>query len=273
MIFTGKKMTQQEYREHPALSRSELILMDDCPLKFKYAMTNPIKPSESLIFGQLFHKIVLEPETFSEEFAVEPDIDKRTKDGKERYNQWQSGLNDNITVVSEKSYTKALDMARVVNNSRLAKALLDGERERAYFWVDEMTQVDCKCRLDCLKQLKDKLIIVDLKTTTSSNTEKWIRDSIKYCYDVQVAMYSEAVRMNYGVQPDFVFITIEKEPPYSINIFKADPKYYDYGYDHFRSLIGLYKHCVDTGNWYGYMGESEQINDLTLPSWLGGNDE
>jgi len=272
MEYKGKKMTNLEYREHPALSRSSLWVISESPEKFKYLMNNPPEPTEALLFGQLLHKIVLEPETFSEEFAVEPNVDKRTKDGKESYNQWLSSLNDNITVVSEKNYTKALEMAQAIQNNKLAKALLEGEKEHAYFWTDDFTQVECKCRIDCLKQLKDKLVIVDLKTASSCRTDKWIKDAIKYGYDVQSSMYSEGIKANYGVTPEFVFVVQEKDPPYSINIFKTTPEFTDYGYDRFRSLIGLYKHCVDTNDWYGYMGEGEQINDLTLPSWLGGDE-
>ena len=272
MEYKGKTMTELEYREHSALSRSSLWNIEESPQKFKWEETNPSEPTEALLFGQVFHKLVLEPETFENEFALEPNVDKRTKDGKEQYQNWLASVGEK-TVVPAKIYTKSLEMAQAVNNSKMAKALLEGEHEKCYFWTDDFTGVDCKCRLDCLRQLKDKLIIVDLKSATSSNTGKWIRDSIKFGYDMQVAMYSEGIKANYGVQPEFVFVVVEKEPPYAVNIFKVTQQYFDYGYDHFRSLIGLYKHCVDTNEWWGYMGESEQINDLTLPSWLGGNDE
>ena len=271
MEYKGKKMSERSYREHPALSRSSLWKIEDSPEKFKWEELNPSEPTEALLFGQAFHKIVLEPETFTEDFAVEPTIDKRTKDGKEQYANWLADIGTK-TVISQKIYTTCVEMAQAINNSKLAKALLEGEHEKCYFWEDDLTGVECKCRLDCLREIKGKLLVVDLKTTTSSNTDKWIRDSIKYGYDVQVAMYSEGIKANYGVKPEFVFVTIEKDAPYAINIFKATEEYYNYGYDHYRSLIGLYKHCVDTNEWPGYMGESEQINDLTLPSWIGGGE-
>lgn len=272
MEFIGKQMTEQEYREHPALSRSSLWNLEESPQKFKYEELNPSEPTEALLLGQVFHKLVLEPDTFDEDFVLEPTIDKRTKDGKEQYQAFLASIG-NKTVVSPKIAAKAGDMARAVSDSKLASALLQGEHEKCYFWEDDMTGVQCKCRLDSLRAIKDKLLVVDLKSASTANTEKWIRDSIKFGYDVQVAMYSEGVKANYGVKPDFVFIVVEKEPPYAVNIFKATEDYYNYGYDHFRSLIGLYKHCFDTNEWYGYMGESETINDLTLPSWLGGGNE
>ena len=75
-------MTEKEYREHPAISRSELWKFRESPQKFKYAKEHPPEPTPALLFGQVFHKLALEPETFSEEFIAAPEIDRRTKDGK-----------------------------------------------------------------------------------------------------------------------------------------------------------------------------------------------
>ena len=65
-------MTEKEYRAHPAISRSELWRFHESPQKFKYAKDNPPAPTPALLFGQVFHKLALEPETFSEEFIAAP---------------------------------------------------------------------------------------------------------------------------------------------------------------------------------------------------------
>lgn len=272
MEFKGKKLSEKEYREYPAISRSELWKIKESPEKFKYFMNNPEPQTESLLLGSVFHKLVLDNDTFDDEYAIEPAIDKRTKDGREQYGNWLASIGDK-TVVSGKLYEKAAEMSLALSQNKMATALLKGEHECAYFWEDEMTGVQCKCRLDCLRELNGKPLIVDLKTASSCETDKWIRDSIKFGYHVQIAMYSEGIRANYGVDPDFVFIVQEKDLPYSINIFKSTAEYTNYGIDEFRSLIGLYKHCMDTNIWFGQMGESEQIQDLVLPSWLGGRDD
>lgn len=265
-------MTEKAYRDYPAISRSELFWLKESPEKFKFHMNNPESPTESLLLGQVYHKLCLEPEDFDNEYAIEINVDKRTKDGKEQLANWLASVGDK-TVVSRKLYEKAAEMSLALSQNKMAMALLKGEREHSYFWCDEMTGVDCKCRVDCLRELNGKPLIIDLKTASTCETDKWIRDSIKFGYPLQVGMYSEGIRANYGVDPDFIFIVQEKDSPYSVNIFKSTEEYYNYGVDEFRSLIGLYKHCMDTNNWYGQLGESNQINDLTLPSWLGGGEE
>ena len=76
-------MTEKEYRQHPAISRSELWHIRESPQKFKYYKENPPEPTPSLLFGQVFHKMLLEPVTFDDEFVVAPEVNRRTKDGKQ----------------------------------------------------------------------------------------------------------------------------------------------------------------------------------------------
>lgn len=76
-------MTEAEYRQHPAISRSELWHIGESPQKFRFYKDNPQAPTPSLLFGQVFHKMALEPGTFETEFIVEPELNRRTNAGKE----------------------------------------------------------------------------------------------------------------------------------------------------------------------------------------------
>ena len=110
-------MTEREYREHPAVSRSELFKILDSPEKFKYYKENPEPPTPALLFGQLFHAMVLQPKEVWEQFAVMPKVDRRTKDGKE---VWEQFLIDSAekTVVPMDMVEKAAEMC-IVSHSRI----------------------------------------------------------------------------------------------------------------------------------------------------------
>ena len=82
-------MTEKEYRQHEGISRSQLWKIRESPEKFKYAMEHPEEPTPALLFGQMVHKLVLEPDTFDEEFIVAPEVDKRTKEGKAAWAQFE----------------------------------------------------------------------------------------------------------------------------------------------------------------------------------------
>lgn len=260
-------MTDKEYRASPGVSRSELFWITESPEKFRFYRENPQPPTPALLFGQLFHAMALEPDTMWEQFAVAPMVDRRTKVGKEAVAQFAQEASDK-TVVTMEMVEQAAEMCEALGRNKYARRLLEGEHEKPVFWTDEMTGEACKCRLDCLSKIGDDLAVVDLKTADSAETEVFTRAAIKYGYDLQAAMYSEGVKVSTGRTPLFVFVVIEKNPPYSINILQADKLFIQRGYDLFRELIGIYSDCTKTGNWYGYLGKFDQINNLALPAWL-----
>lgn len=260
-------MTEKEYREHPAINRSALFKITESPEKFKYYMDNPEEPTPALLFGQLFHTMALQPEKLFEDFAVAPLVDRRTKDGKLAYSQF---LNDNEgkVIIDENTLKTAQEMCEALQRNSFVKKLFAGEKETPFFWVDEMTGIECKCRTDCIVEIGDMSLIVDLKSATNASTDVFIRDAIKHGYHMQAAMYREGVKKNTGKEHGFVFVVVEKSPPYSINILQCDKLFLQHGYDVFRECIGTYADCVKNNNFWGYLGPYNQINNLALPSYL-----
>lgn len=260
-------MTEKEYRSYPAISRSELWRIRESPEKFKFFHEHPEPPTPALVFGQAFHKMALEPDDFYNDFAVAPNVDRRTKEGKEAWKAFAE-LSDGKTVIDCKTHETIVDMVAALYAAPFVKKLLGGEHEKPVFWTDEMTGEECKARYDCLTEVNGQPIIVDLKTTADASTDGFMRAAIKYGYDFQAAMYSEWAKQKHGVAPLFVFIAIEKDPPYAVNILQADEAFIQRGYDIFRELIGIYHECKATGDWWGYLGKFNVINNLNLPSWL-----
>ena len=260
-------MTEKEYRQHPAISRSELWHIRESPQKFKYYKENPPEPTPPLLFGQVLHKMLLEPVTFCDEFVVAPEVNRRTKDGKQ---MWEAFVADHEkqTIIPEEMYAKAKEMCEAVKREPLAVKLLNGVAELPFFWTDEMTGEACKCRVDVLNTEYSQPIIVAVQTTADASTDSFIRSAINYGYDFQAAMYSDGVEKNIGKKPLFVFVAVEKEPPYAVNILQADELLLRRGYDLFREYIGIYHDCKVNDNWYGYLGRMNQINNLALPSYL-----
>lgn len=260
-------MTEKEYRSHPAISRSELWRISESPEKFKWYKDHPEQQTPALIFGQLFHSLALQPEKVNDLFAIAPNVDRRTKAGKEAFVEFESESTGKIIITGDMINT-ATDMVESLFSNEFAKKLLSGEKEKPFFWTDDLTGEECKCRADCLTEIGDQLIIVDLKTAECAETEAFMRAAIKHGYDFQSAMYSKGVEVNKGKKPLFVFIAIEKKPPYAINILQADELFIRRGYDLFREYIGIYSECKKTDVWWGYLGRYNQINNLALPSYL-----
>ena len=189
-------MTEKEYRSNPAISRSELWWLERSPEYFKYRKETPMEPTAALLFGQVAHKLLLEPDTFNNDFAVAPYVDRRTKAGKEAWEAFLAEAGEK-TVVDATTFEQALSMIAAARLNPIVNDLLAGEHEVPLFWTDPDTGVDCKCRLDAITRDDNGVpVIVDYKTTTNASYKSFLRDVIEYGYHFQAAMYSEGVIHN-----------------------------------------------------------------------------
>lgn len=262
-------MTIKEYHEHPALSRSRLWLLHESPQKFKWAEEHPEPPSPAFRLGAAFHKLALEPETFDNEYVVAPTIDRRTKDGKvlwEKFTQDSAEMGKELLNVDEMEVIAAMRESLMANPT--ARVLIEkGQKEQSFFWKEPNTGIEMKCRPDVL--LTDDLkVIADLKSCSSADTEAFTRDVLRYGYDVQAALYTEGVQQSHPGKYAFIFIAVEKTPPYAVNVLETDSLVIDYGYIRYRELLDTYAECLNTGNWYGFNGAENIMNKIELPAWV-----
>ena len=257
-------MTEKEYNAAPGVRRSELWKLKRSPKHYRFEKENPPEATPALVFGSAVHCMVLTPEAMSNQYTV-LDIDGRTKEGKAaRAAAAESGK----TVLTMEQAQTVMGIKEALESDRYAVRLLTGEHEIPHFWTDELTGEQCKCRTDCETDINGTHYIVDLKTCNDASTEGFMRDAIKLGYHVQAAMYSEGVRLSTGKESVFVFIAVEKDKPYAINILQPDDAFMLYGMDEYRRLLGLYHECRTRDFWPGYGGLNSDINTLELPAWL-----
>ena len=196
-------MTEHEYRSHPAISRSDLWKIRESPEKFKWLMEHPSEPTTALLFGQVVHKLLLEPNTFSDDFAIAPVVDKRTKDGKAEWERFLLNA-EGKQIVQPSMMETALAMMDVAMANPVVADLLNGDHEVPFFWTDPDTQEPCKCRVDAIKRDERGVpIIVDYKSTSDASYGAFVKDVVKYGYYFQAAMYSDGVIHN-GLCPRLV---------------------------------------------------------------------
>lgn len=262
------KDTIKEYHAQPYMSKTKLWqLLNETPAKFYWAQTHPTPPSPAMQFGSALHKYVLEPDGFFDEFAVAPSVDRRTKAGKEEYAKWLETAQGK-DVVAPDDMVLIGEIAGALRDHPRASFLLQGEIETSYYWSDEATNIPCQARPDCVKIIGDRGYIIDLKTCAKADTDTMSAQAYKLGYDMQAFMFKHAVEKELDIPCDFLFVCVEKEAPYLINILQADDMMLQSGEDRFREAVGIYKDCLDTGCWYGYEGKFNVINNLPLPKWV-----
>lgn len=261
-------MTLAEYHAHPALSRSRLWLLHDSPQKFKYAIEHPEEPTPAFRLGAAFHKLALEPETFDEEYIPYPGYDRRTKEGKQMYAEFLEEAHGRTILTYDEMETIMGMVKSLMANPTAKKLVENGQKEQSFFWTNARTNLELKCRPDIFLTGNGPDLIVDLKSTTSSETKNFTNECIRYGYDVQSSFYIEGLKTVYpDAEFTFMFIAVEKNPPYAVNVMEMDPEVVKYGQERFEALLVQYQECRASGNWYGYNGADGEINRIELPKW------
>lgn len=258
-------MTNAEYHAHPAVSKSGLDLVRRSPLHFWNRYLNPDRviepPTPAMVLGSALHTRVLEPELFGKEYAVAPEgIDRRTRDGKAAWAEFEAAsLGKTALKGEDAAHIEA--MAQAVRNHPAAKLILGypGKCEQSYFWKDEETGEECKCRPDWHSD--NRRIIADLKTTEDASPRGFIRSVINYRYHVQAHWYQRP----FPEAEQFVFIAVEKKPPYAVGVYFTPIELVEFGAKQATEDLRLLASCRESNVWPGY---GDEIQALPVPQWL-----
>ena len=246
-------ITNKEYRSREGISKSSLELFKKSPLHFKYAEEHPKEDTPSLLFGRAAHKFILEKDTFFNEFAVAPKVDKRTTQGHLEWLDFVESLNGR-DVVTEEQFQQIQEMDKAIDTYPLARQLLTGVQESSYFWIDAPTGEICKCRPDCLTEYNGMPYISDYKTCDGCADGQFERNVRRFNYRLQVGQYTEGLFNCELEEYGFAFVAQEKKPPYAVRVYICDKEFIREGVDEFRTLMGIYHDCKTTGNYFGYEG-------------------
>lgn len=261
----GEVISNAEYRSRDGVSSTDLKKIAKSPAHFRYWKDHPQIDTPSLLIGRAAHKYMLEKEYFFKEFAVAPNVDRRTKAGKEEWALFEAE-NQGKDIISADDFEKIKEMHEALYSTPFVAKLLSGEKELSYFLEDEKTGLIMKCRPDCQTQVGDTHILIDYKTTDNADSDDFMKQAIKLMYDLQMAYYKDILDKVKGVEHSVIFIAQEKNPPYCVNVLEANEYFIKSGRDMYRTMLDTYAECVKTNEWKGYM--NGEINTLGLPDWL-----
>lgn len=261
--FVHRGMPAEEYHAIAGVSATRLKLLAKSPLHLHASLTSPIGQTEAMEFGSLFHTAILEPSEVLKRYAIAPKCDRRTKEGKAEYARFTEFANGK-SVISNDDYRLVLAMQDSISNHDEATRLIGsaGDIETTILWRDSATALPCKMRAD--KILRDRPVILDLKTTTDTSPDAFARAVTKFGYAVQAAHYIEGYAQEFIAEPEFVFIVVEKAPPYAVGCYNLSDEWLAVARADRSRLMRLWRECEDKDKWLGYPGMSV----LHPPRWL-----
>lgn len=253
-------MNDIEYSKMQGVRRSDLWQMKKSAAHYKYHIDNPEEPTPALIFGQAYHKYVLEPETFFEEFYVLPEVNKRTKEGRAIVEALQAE-NKGKTAIDGETFTTIQDMRTALENSPETAPYIAAIRtgkartEVPFVWEDDETGEICKCKADIITELDGVPTVIDYKTTLSCEDGAFERSARKFGYDFQCGFYLEGINKCTMEEHQFAFIAQEKTAPYLARLYVCDEGFINQGKRKFHELLKKYHACKESNEWKGYETE------------------
>lgn len=265
-------MTNAEYRAAEGVSKSDLDRIHISPLHYQTYKAMGSSDTPALRIGRAYHKLIGEPKTFLDEFAVAPHVDRRTKAGKEAWAEFAETVGDKAILTAE-DFAQIVEMQQAFMKHDIAPQMIaNGLFEQSFFWDDEDFDVRCKCRPDCITQ---DGYLVDFKTAASAQVDDFTAHAYKYRYHVQAWYYMRGYRIHTEQKPKgFMFIVQEKTPPYAVAVYQADASFIELGRIDASKDLRVYSECVHTGNWwsYGYNENTEnyEVMALRLPRYAKG---
>ena len=173
--------------------------------------------------------------------------------------------NQGRTVLSQEAWEQLHAMRDAVMEHPAANALLTGipgKAELSVYWNDPDTGELCRCRPDFWR---DDDLLIDLKTTEDASQEGFSKSIANWRYDVQDPYYQDGVQLATGRKPrGFVFIAVEKRPPYAVGVYTLDDESRALGRAQYRADLRRYAACRQANEWPGY---GNKIQSICVPAW------
>jgi exodeoxyribonuclease VIII len=243
------------------ISKSGLDLIHKSPLHYWDRYLNPAaeeRKTPALLLGSAVHCAVLEPSEFGKRYAIAPEVDKRTKEGKEIHASFLEFTEGRYEVISKADSVICERIMEAINKHDEASLLMSKITD-----VEKIIEVDdLKCRPDAI--IGPLNLIIDLKTTDDASPKAFGRSALKYRYDVQAAFYIDLYEKHYNCKCEgFIFIAVEKTAPFGVGVYVIEDEDIEFGRQKYKADLERWREAKANNKWTGYTG----INKLEMPNY------
>ena len=222
------------YHAAPGLSKSDLDLNARSPAHWKYGQREETPPMR---LGAAVHTCVLESDTWEARYA--------RADGRR-----QADVKTAQTVLTATEWETCQRIREAVWQHPTCRDLFqEGQAESSAWWLDPATQLLCKCRPDWNRPG----LLLDLKTATDASPAGFFRAVERYRYQVQAAYALDGwPQAGGGAVDGFLFIVVEKAPPYAVALYELSPTLLDAARALIRRDLATAAECLARQHWPGY---------------------
>tara|TARA_R100001443_G_scaffold68655_1_gene77331 strand:- start:1525 stop:2313 length:789 start_codon:yes stop_codon:yes gene_type:complete len=215
--------------------------------------------SPALQIGTAVHAMVLEPE---KDLVLEGPDNRRGKVWTE-FKEQAAFLGKTPLTSGDFARCKAMADA-LMSNTECASLLTDKDRicEASVFSKDKKTKQIIKARPDLY--IQKKKIVVDVKTCQDASPSGFPKQLHNLNYFIQAAFYKKVLEIEKLPVEKFVFLCVEKEPPYACLPHILDKEYMEIGMSRVEHTLEEIMHCRATKI---YPTGWPKVNIISPPNW------
>jgi len=286
-IYRG--MSFAEYCAIPAVNQS--TLKEPTPAHYRYRVEHPQKQTAAMITGQAVHTALTDGiEAFKALYIMGGPVNDKTgrvygRDS-QRFQDWLSAQPADKEYLTTEEWDTVCGIIQSLDEYPVIKSyIMDGspdDNELTLVWRDEESGLLCKARLDLFRAGRES--IGDIKTSEDASQDGFQASLANYDYFRQGAFYVDGakscgLRDNQGRDiTSFIFLCVEKTPPYAWAMYRLDDNDLALGRALNRADLLRIAECRRTGIWPGYPSTREVIDYWTgevkkefipiqLPAW------
>lgn len=225
MKIMKTELIKEDYWKVKALNKSFLSNFYVSP-----AHAYTYKETKAKGDGKLFHELVLEPEEFNRHYVV-TNYNLSTKEGrkfkeenkdKEIIKVWDfdkfSRMKENLLCNQFRHNLHTTNFGNIINNGIIEQGIL------ATSVIDDI-EFSIKIKPDIIYEFDDMIYVFDLKTVETANIKRFSYDALNYKYHWQDSLYTEIVYHHYEKTVRFIFVLVEKSPPFGVRYVELVSKY------------------------------------------------
>lgn len=183
--------------------------------------------------GSAIHAAILEPIRFKDEYVVSPVFDGRTTVGKQAKAEFNANNQGKYIINDDDMETINGIAENVLYHDDAMQLLKAGTNEVSYFWQDPETEIWMRARADS----ESRFATLDVKSTDDASIKGFVKSCVKFSYDMQAYIYTEARSQVTGENKQFAFLAVEKKAPYTIGLYVASKEMLASGLVQYREAL------------------------------------
>lgn len=248
-------MTEAEYRQHPAVSGTEVVRAVTASVRRFHNREFSHTSQVAMNVGTYAHALVLTPELAREQYAapfIEPEglpsnatqkrawlIERNIEckstlkagevdalyqanggpDSAAAFLEYRKGVTGEIPRADEWERAERIAAAVLAHPAAIDVLNSAPEREREYYWTDPVTGIDCKGKLDA----HSRRILADLKTGDAEPWAVW-RKMYRSNYILQFVHYVRGLQAHGVDIEEIIIIGADSNEPYDVSVLTIDAR-------------------------------------------------